>query len=69
MIEHSRNGLLAGFSDLDALTERALEALDDPALARRLGEAGAEMIRERYSLEKCLPQAYRFFEQVANAVK
>jgi glycosyltransferase involved in cell wall biosynthesis len=63
MIEHNRNGLLADFFDIDALTGQALAVLDDPCAFRRLGEAGVQLIRNRYSLEKTLPQMLALYER------
>ncbi len=62
MIRHGENGLLAGFYDVDRLTELALQVLDDPAAHRPLGEAAMQMIHERYTLEKCLPQMLELYE-------
>ncbi|HEX8004640.1 MAG TPA: glycosyltransferase family 4 protein [Mycobacteriales bacterium] len=44
-------GRLVEPDDPDALAAALREVLADPALARRLGEAGARRARERYSLE------------------
>ena len=43
----------------------ANQVLDDPHDYRHLGNAGVELIRERYSLDVCLPQLKSFFEEVA----
>lgn len=56
MIEDGKNGLLADFFDVDRFTELALRVLDDPQAYRPLGQAGEEMIRRDYSLEKTLPR-------------
>ena len=53
MIEHGRNGLLADFFDVDAFVEQAERVLDEPQAFSHLGQAGARMIRERYSLDVC----------------
>ena len=66
MIEHEKNGLLAGFFDVDAFTELALRVLDDPEAYRPLGQAGAEMIRERYSLAKMLPKMLDLYQRTVS---
>lgn len=66
MIEHQRNGLLAGFFDVDGLTQLALQVLDDPEAYRPLGEAGIEMIRDRYSLAKKLPEMLALYERAVS---
>jgi glycosyltransferase involved in cell wall biosynthesis len=53
MIEHGRNGLLADFFDVDAFIEQAEQVLDEPPAFSHLAQAGARMIRERYSLDVC----------------
>lgn len=66
MIRHEENGLLSDFFDVEALAEQASSVLDDPAAFRRLGDAGAAMIQERYSLEVCLPRMLKLYESVAS---
>jgi glycosyltransferase involved in cell wall biosynthesis len=54
IVEDGTSGLLFPTGDADALAERIVRVLDDPALRRRLGEAGrrrveAAFTRERYA--------------------
>ncbi len=62
MIQPEANGLLADFFDVDGMVEQALEVLDHPERYRHLGAAGVEMIREKYSLEVCLPKMLELYE-------
>lgn len=64
VIAHEQNGLLADFYDLDRLTDLSLQVLYDPQGHRCLGEAGAALIRERYALERTLPQTMEFYQGV-----
>ena len=64
MILPGENGLLADFFDVDGFVRTAGEVLDDPAAYRSLGDTGARMIRDRYSLDICLPQMLELYEQV-----
>lgn len=66
VITPEQNGLLAGFFDLESLTQQALRVLDDPQRFRTLGQAGVELIDERYSLERVLPKMLELFAQVVN---
>jgi glycosyltransferase involved in cell wall biosynthesis len=66
MIEHGKNGLLFDFFDVEALADQASQILDAASDYKHLGQAGAEMIRQRYSLNVCLPQLKQFYEDVAN---
>ena len=63
MIQHGENGLLAGFFDVDGLTEQALKVIDAPEKYRFMGEAGAKMIRDHYSLDKCLPKMLDLYQR------
>ncbi|MFK7821752.1 MAG: glycosyltransferase, partial [Planctomycetaceae bacterium] len=67
MIQHGQNGLLGGFYDVDRLSELALEVLADPEAHRHLGQAGAEMIREKYSLELSLEKMLKLYEDTLNS--
>ena len=69
MIRHGENGLLADFYDVDRLANQALEVLKDPEQYRHLGQAGADMIRERYSLEVCLQRMLKLYEDTLNATR
>jgi len=66
MIQHGNNGLLADFFDVEALADAAGKVLDDPAAYRPLGQAGIEMIRERYSLDVCLPRMLDLYEDACH---
>jgi glycosyltransferase involved in cell wall biosynthesis len=65
MIEHGKNGLLTDFFDIQALAHAAQTILGAPADYKHLGRAGADMIREHYSLEVCLPRMLRLYEEAA----
>lgn len=67
VIEHSRQGLLAGFDDVDALTARALEVLRDPEAHRPLGAAARQRIVERYEQRACIERLVALFEEVGQA--
>jgi glycosyltransferase involved in cell wall biosynthesis len=62
MIEHGKNGLLADFFDVDGFAETANRVLDAPQEFKPLGAAGVEMIRNRYSLDVCLPQMLDLYQ-------
>jgi glycosyltransferase involved in cell wall biosynthesis len=62
LIAHDKNGLLTDFFDVETWAEKASRILDAPGDYRHLGHAGVEMIRDRYSLDVCLPQMLRLYE-------
>jgi glycosyltransferase involved in cell wall biosynthesis len=67
MIVPGQNGLLFDFFDVDGLADRIGKVLDAPQAHKPLGRAGTEMIRERYSLEVCLPQMLGLYEDAYHA--
>ena len=62
MIQHEENGLLVDFFDVEGFASLAAKVLDAPESFKHLGRRGTEMIRERYSLEVCLPQMLTLYE-------
>jgi glycosyltransferase involved in cell wall biosynthesis len=66
MIEPGRNGLLADFFDVEGMAETARHVLDAPGDFKHLGAAGVEMIRDRYSLDVCLPQMLDLYQNAVS---
>ena len=66
VIEHGKNGLLVDFFDVDELVETADRVLQDPGKSRQLGSAGVALIRERYSLDVCLPKILQIYQQACS---
>lgn len=56
LIQHEKTGLLAGFYDDEGIANQALRVLREPVGHSLLGQAGMELIAEKYTLEKCLPR-------------
>jgi glycosyltransferase involved in cell wall biosynthesis len=56
VLTHGQSGLLLDPADVDAWERQALAVLDDPATFRPLGEAAAEVARQRYARDENLPQ-------------
>ena len=65
VIEPGQNGLVEPLFDVDRLTERALQVLDDPAAFAPLGDAARRTIEQKYSLEVCFPPLAGFLEEIA----
>jgi glycosyltransferase involved in cell wall biosynthesis len=64
VIRAEQTGLLAGFFDVDGLTQQALQVLAEPAKYRPLGEAGVRLIDAKYSLERTIPEMIALYERV-----
>lgn len=66
MIRHDDNGLLVDFFDVEGFVETAERVLNAPEEYRHLGQNGLEMIREKYSLEICLPEMLNLYSEVCD---
>jgi glycosyltransferase involved in cell wall biosynthesis len=62
------HGLLAAGDDPDDWVRQASRVLDDPAGHRRLGDAAASFVRERYSQDVTLPRVSELFSALAARV-
>lgn len=58
------SALLVPRSNPSALADATLRVLRDPALARKLGAAALERVREKYSLESMLKQTLALYEEL-----
>ena len=67
IIEPGRSGLLANGHDTDGLTRQALAVIADRAAYRPLGEAAAQLVREHYSQDACMPRLAERFTSLAVA--
>ncbi len=69
VVRDGETGLLAPFFDIDRWCERANAVLDDPAGFRPLGEAASALVRDRYSVETCLPRMLKLYRSVAGRAR
>jgi glycosyltransferase involved in cell wall biosynthesis len=69
VITDGRTGLLTDFFNAEAMAERAERVLGRPEDCRHLGAAAAEHIRQQYSLDVCLPQMRRLYEDVCRTTR
>lgn len=51
-IEDGRTGFVTAPGDMDAFVERVTRLVEDPALARRMGSAARDMVRERFDIAR-----------------
>jgi glycosyltransferase involved in cell wall biosynthesis len=64
MIRNGVNGVLFDFFNVDALAELANQLLDRRDEYKVLGKQGAAIIKERYSVDVCLPKMVELYESV-----
>jgi glycosyltransferase involved in cell wall biosynthesis len=65
VIQDGHNGFLVDVDQPAALAARCVEILRDPALARRLAEAGRETIARRFGLERQVGEYLDYYETLA----
>ena len=62
IVEDGVSGYLVNVGDVDAMAQRMDELLSDPHLARKLGLAGAELVRARFSAEEYAESMRRIYQ-------
>jgi glycosyltransferase involved in cell wall biosynthesis len=64
VVRHGETGLLVAPGDPDALAASLRLLADDPALARRLGEAGAAHVRANFGRERMLDAVQALYDEL-----
>jgi phosphatidylinositol alpha-1,6-mannosyltransferase len=67
VIQHERNGLLISPDHTDQLAGNLERLLQDPALSRSLGNAGAERVRSNYSFPVFRNELEKIVDEIAHA--
>jgi glycosyltransferase involved in cell wall biosynthesis len=67
MIEKTGGGLLVDERDPEALADGILALKQDPALAQSMGRAGADGVREHYTLARMADQVEAVYAEMLNA--
>ena len=68
VIIHNRSGFLVPLDDVQALTDRLYELLEDASLRQRLGQYAKLLAREMYSLDKCVNEYQNLFLSLVKGV-
>lgn len=63
IIRHDHNGLLVSQNDIDSTASAVLRLLDNPELARKMGEAG-KMIAKEMSWDKTVDQYFKIYNSI-----
>lgn len=66
VVSHEHNGLLADFFDVESFATQANNVLDNPVDFTDQRAAAVETIRNRYSIDACLPQFERRVVEMAD---
>jgi len=67
VIAHGENGLLVPQADPDALAGAIRAVLSDPALARRLAEAGRARVQREFAVETMVESVTRVYDEIVDA--
>jgi glycosyltransferase involved in cell wall biosynthesis len=67
IIAHGENGLLVPQADPAALAGAIRAVLSDPALARRLAEAGRSRVRREFAVETMVESVTRVYDELVDA--
>lgn len=65
LVDHGRDGLLVGHGAVDELASGLERLLDDPTLARRLGEEGRSKVLREYTWPRIVDRAHAIYQTVA----
>jgi glycosyltransferase involved in cell wall biosynthesis len=63
LVAHGENGLLVPQKDPAALADAIRKLIEDPHLRRRLGDAGARTVREKFSCEPGIDQVAKLLRK------
>jgi glycosyltransferase involved in cell wall biosynthesis len=69
MIVDGETGFTIPIDDLDALTDRLLRLLSDPALARRLGQAGRVRAERNFTWERVVQRMMQAIRPVVSGIE
>lgn len=64
IVKDGVNGFLAPIGDSAALVKKILCLLDNPEMAREMGQAGRKMVKERFDQEKVIEKIIKFWEEL-----
>ena len=64
LIIDGQTGFLVPCGDSGALAERAEKLLQNPALARQMGEEAKRIVQEKFSLERMITQTQQIYDEV-----
>ncbi len=65
MLTHGETGMIIPMRNPQALAGAVLTLLRDPALGRRIGDAGSSLIRSRYSVETMVERYIEVYHQIS----
>jgi len=68
LVLHGKTGYLSAIDDVEGLARRSIELLSDPMLARHLGQAGIEHVKQFANIEVMARQYLKLVGLVSNVL-
>lgn len=69
MITHGQNGLLAGFRNVEQLSQRALDVIGNSVAYTSLGKKATELIASRHKLNEAILTLLGFYRSVSGSIR
>lgn len=66
VVEDGSTGYIVPAKNSDAIAEKILTLLNDPALRKKMGIAGEKLVKERYDWEHCVDLMEKIYESITN---
>lgn len=67
LIKHGENGLLVSPKDEDGLAEAISEILNNPSLAKKMGNISKELVKEKFGLDLMAEKTLKLYQEVIDA--
>jgi glycosyltransferase involved in cell wall biosynthesis len=67
IVTDGQTGLVVPPSDSERLSERILDLLRDPEMARRIGNAGREIVREQFRVDRMIARTAELYREIVVA--
>jgi glycosyltransferase involved in cell wall biosynthesis len=65
-VKHGQNGFLVPPKDFHALAQRTLQLIENPSLAKRMGEAGKQMVSPKFCVKEMVKKTEKLYEYLFN---
>ena len=67
LIDDGQTGFLCDMDDVDGMAERAMQVIEDGALARAIGKAATASVSKRFCVDKVVPMYEEYYERISSS--